>query len=92
MSNNSLWDKLEQLPAGHLNWTKADQIHAAISTLDMLIEDGTLGKGTKEYIVALRAIAILKTIIIKDGMKVDYSFNAQLHKTGTSHSCLYKIH
>ncbi len=92
MSNNSLWDKIEQLPAGYLTWTKADQIHAAISTLNKLIEDGTFGKGTKEYKVALRAIAILKAIIIKDGMKLDYSIDAQLHKTVTSHSSLYKIH
>ena len=92
MSNNNLWDKIEQLPAGHLTWTKADQTHAAISTLNTLIEDGTFGKGTKEYKVALRAIAILKTIIIKNEMKLDYSINAQLHKTGKSHSSLYKIH
>ena len=92
MSHNSLWDKIELLPAGHLTWTKADQVHAAISTLNTLIEDGTFGKGTKEYIVALRAIAILKAVIIKDGMKLDYSINAQLNKTGTSHSSLYKVH
>ena len=91
MSSTNLWKKIEQIPSGHLTWTKADQMHAAVSTFNTLIENGTFTKGTKEYKVALHTIKILKKKIIKDGMQLDYSKIDELHMQKNPHR-LYKVH
>ena len=91
MSSTTLWKKIEQIPPGHLTWTKADQIHAAVSMFNALVENGTFTKGTKEYKVALRTIQILKGKIIKNGMRLNYSNNNQLQLQQNSY-LLNKVH
>ena len=91
MSSTNLWKKIEQIPSGHLTWTKADQMHAAVSTFNTLIENGTITKGTKEYKIALHTIKILKTKIIKNGMQLDYSQIDQFHLPRKP-LCLNKVH